>query len=63
MQADAERYLRRWRELVPAFDAREVIHSFAGARAKSDRNDWIIEASAVPAAHGRFIHAAVSPAL
>ena len=32
---------------VPSFDAAQVIHSFAGARAKSDRNDWIIEASKV----------------
>lgn len=29
--------------LVPHFDASMTIHSFAGARAKSDRGDWIIE--------------------
>lgn len=29
--------------LVPYFDSAEAIHGFAGARAKSDRGDWIIE--------------------
>ena len=32
--------LRKCKELVPEFDASQVIHAFAGARAKSDRNDW-----------------------
>jgi L-2-hydroxyglutarate oxidase LhgO len=41
-----EYILRKCRELVPALDAGEVIHSFCGARAKSDRGDWIIEQSA-----------------
>jgi len=43
------------RKLVPSFDAGQVIHSFCGARAKSDRGDWIIEESQV--AKG-FYHAA-----
>jgi len=47
--------LSKCRELVPTFDAGEVIHSFAGARAKSSRGDWIIEEC--PTAQG-FIHAA-----
>lgn len=39
----------------PAFDPGMVIHSFTGARAKSDRGDWIIEESeACPG----FVHAA-----
>ena len=36
--------LNKCQDLVPSFDPKEVIHSFAGARAKSDRNDWILEA-------------------
>ena len=28
---------------MPSFDAGEAIHSFAGARAKTDRGDWIVE--------------------
>ena len=47
--------LERCRQLVPAFDAGKVIHAFAGARAKSDRNDWIIEPSATSPC---FVHAA-----
>ena len=35
--------LARCRDLVPSFDAGEVIHSFSGLRAKSSRGDWIIE--------------------
>ena len=35
--------LARCRDLVPSFDAHEVIHAFSGARAKSSRGDWIIE--------------------
>jgi glycerol-3-phosphate dehydrogenase len=30
---------------VDVFDPKEVIHSFSGIRAKSDRNDWIVERS------------------
>lgn len=37
--------LSKCRELVPSFDASEVIHSFCGVRAKSSRGDWIIEYS------------------
>jgi len=43
------------KKLVPAFDMGDTFHSFAGARAKSSRGDWIIEPSAVD---GSFIHAA-----
>ena len=35
--------LSKSRQLVPEIDAKLIIHSFAGARAKSDRGDWIIE--------------------
>ena len=35
------------KQLVPCIDASLVIHSFAGARAKSDRGDWIIEQTKV----------------
>jgi glycerol-3-phosphate dehydrogenase len=37
-----EYILGKCKRLVPSFDARETIHAFAGARAKSDRNDWIV---------------------
>jgi glycerol-3-phosphate dehydrogenase len=37
-----EYILGKCKRLVPAFDAREAFHAFAGARAKSDRNDWIV---------------------
>lgn len=37
--------ISKCRELVPGFDAGKVIHSFAGARAKNSRGDWIIEES------------------
>ena len=47
--------LSKCRALVPSFDARQVIHAFAGSRAKSTRGDWVIEASA---ANHRMIHAA-----
>jgi len=47
--------LTKCRDLVPKFDAGEVIHSFAGARAKTSRGDWIIEEC--PTMKG-FIHAA-----
>ncbi len=39
--------LTKCRELVPSFDAAQVIHSFAGARAKSSTGDWVLRASAV----------------
>ena len=55
-ESDIQKFiLAKCRQLVPAFDPKQVIHSFCGARAKSDRGDWIIEPSAV---HPRFIHAA-----
>lgn len=43
------------RSLVPDFDAAEAFHSFAGARAKSSRGDWIIEPCAT---EPQLIHAA-----
>jgi len=42
-------------KLVPAFDVNDAFHSFAGARAKSSRGDWIIEPCATD---GDMIHAA-----
>jgi glycerol-3-phosphate dehydrogenase len=45
--------LSKCRQLVPSFDPKEVIHAFCGARAKSDRGDWVIEPSSV---HPRFIN-------
>ena len=47
--------LKGCRGLIPSFDSGEIIHSFAGARAKSSRGDWIIEPCGT--APG-FIHAA-----
>lgn len=60
--------LSKCRELVPAFDAGAVIHSFSGARAKSSRGDWIIErcATAPDAVHAAGIDSpglAGSPAI
>lgn len=60
--------LSKCRELVPSFDAGAVIHSFAGARAKSSRGDWIIErcAAAPDAVHAAGIDSpglAGSPAI
>lgn len=53
---DIQKYiLRECRKLVPSFDPKETITSFCGARAKSTRGDWIIEAS-TEGPH--FIHAA-----
>ena len=37
-----EYILSKCKQLVPSFDAKETIHAFCGARAKSDRGDWII---------------------
>jgi len=47
--------LARCRDLVPSFDAGEVIHSFSGLRAKSSTGDWVIRQSAANAA---LVHAA-----
>jgi L-2-hydroxyglutarate oxidase LhgO len=43
------------RKLVPSFKLEDTFNSFAGARAKSSRGDWIIERSV---ADGELIHAA-----
>jgi glycerol-3-phosphate dehydrogenase len=40
-----EYILSKCKQLVPSFDPKETIHAFCGARAKSDRGDWIIEQS------------------
>jgi glycerol-3-phosphate dehydrogenase len=50
-----EYILSKCKELVPFFDAKETIHAFCGARAKSDRGDWIIENSVKD---GRMVHVA-----
>jgi glycerol-3-phosphate dehydrogenase len=47
--------LSKCKKLVPYFNPKETIHAFCGARAKSDRGDWIIEASEKKT---RFIHVA-----
>ena len=47
--------LSNCKKLIPSFDMADTFHSFAGARAKSSRGDWIIERSA---ADGDMIHAA-----
>lgn len=47
--------LSQCKKLVPSFDAKETIHAFCGARAKSDRGDWIIEPSQQ---NPHFIHVA-----
>lgn len=47
--------LSKCKSLVPDFDPKETIHTFCGARAKSDRGDWIIEPSKV---NQRMIHVA-----
>jgi glycerol-3-phosphate dehydrogenase len=47
------------RRLVPGFDVSDSFHSFSGARAKSDRGDWILERCfAAGSTDGRFLHAA-----
>jgi len=48
--------LRKCKELVPGFDASQVIHAFAGARAKSDRNDW-----SAPSLHTFTFSATLTP--
>ena len=50
-----EYILSKCKRLVPDFDAKETIHAFCGARAKSDRGDWIIEPSV---ANPNMIHVA-----
>jgi glycerol-3-phosphate dehydrogenase len=50
-----EYILAKCKQLVPGFDPRETFHAFCGARAKSDRGDWIIEHSKNDA---RMIHVA-----
>eukprot|EP00658_Telonema_sp_P-2_P037777 TRINITY_DN27158_c0_g1_i1.p1 TRINITY_DN27158_c0_g1~~TRINITY_DN27158_c0_g1_i1.p1 ORF type:complete len:345 (+),score=63.67 TRINITY_DN27158_c0_g1_i1:164-1198(+) len=50
-----EYIITRCRGLVPNFDMKHVIHAFCGARAKSDRGDWIIEPCATAP---RMVHAA-----
>jgi glycerol-3-phosphate dehydrogenase len=50
-----EYILSKCKALVPGFDPKETIHAFCGARAKSDRGDWIIEPSKK---NPRFIHVA-----
>lgn len=48
--AEIQRYiLAKCKQLVASFDPKETIHAFCGARAKSDRGDWIIEPSKVNA--------------
>ena len=55
-EAQVQEYiLTKCKELVPSFDPKETIHAFCGARAKSDRGDWIIENSVKD---GRMIHVA-----
>ena len=50
-----EYILSKCKALVPSFDPKETFHAFCGARAKSDRGDWIIERSATI---DRFINVA-----
>ena len=50
-----EYILSKCKQLVPHFDPKETFHAFCGARAKSDRGDWIIEPSAI---NPRMIHVA-----
>jgi glycerol-3-phosphate dehydrogenase len=51
----AKYILTKCKELVPGFDAGSVIHTFSGARAKTDVGDWIIRPSSVCP---QLIHAA-----
>eukprot|EP01063_Lacrimia_lanifica_P020350 TRINITY_DN27682_c0_g1_i1.p1 TRINITY_DN27682_c0_g1~~TRINITY_DN27682_c0_g1_i1.p1 ORF type:complete len:693 (+),score=203.56 TRINITY_DN27682_c0_g1_i1:46-2124(+) len=45
--SEINRYIiDKCRDLVPSIDPAKTIHAFCGARAKSDRGDWIIEPSA-----------------
>ena len=47
--------LGKCKDLVPGFDAKQVIHGFVGARAKNSTGDWIIQESGV---NPKFIQAA-----
>jgi len=43
------------RKLIPCFDPAEIIHSFAGVRAKNSTGDWVVRpAKGQPS----FVHAA-----
>lgn len=46
--------LSKCRRLIPRFETKDVIHSFAGCRAKNSTGDWIIRPSEI---HPSFIHA------
>ena len=48
-----EYILSKCQALVPSFDATQVIHAFCGARAKSNKGDWIIEHSSI---NNKMIH-------
>lgn len=50
-----EYILSKCKKLIPYFDPKETFHAFCGARAKSDRGDWIIERSCKD---GNFVHVA-----
>jgi glycerol-3-phosphate dehydrogenase len=47
--------LGKCKQLVPSFDAKEVIHTFSGSRAKNSTGDWVI---GVSEASAQFINAA-----
>jgi hypothetical protein len=47
--------LGKCKQLVPSFDAKEVIHTFSGSRAKNSTGDWVI---GVSEASKQFINAA-----
>jgi hypothetical protein len=47
--------LLKCRELIPSIDASEIIHSFAGVRAKNSTGDWIVRPSEKDPS---FVHAA-----
>ena len=47
--------LGKCKQLVPHFDAKEVIHTFSGSRAKNSTGDWVI---GVSEASAQFINAA-----
>jgi len=47
--------LAKCRELVPSFNEADIIHSFAGVRAKNSTGDWVVRPSAREA---QFVHCA-----
>ena len=47
--------LGKCKDLVPGFDAKQVIHGFVGARAKNSTGDWVIQESEK---NSKFIQAA-----